>query len=72
MHGRKGVSRERGPRTGEARRVDMVVRTGAGVGLSGWLVMMRMVCRTDAGVVGMLLQFYEGGLGRRYRGDVAS
>lgn len=71
MHRRKGVSRQGGPRTGEARGVDMVVRSGSGVGLTRWLVVMRMVRRADARVVGMLLKLYEGGLGRGYRGDVA-
>lgn len=71
MHGRKRVSRQGGPRTGEARRVDMVVRAGAGVGLTRWLVVVRVVRRANARVVGMLLKLYKGGLGRGYRGDVA-
>lgn len=71
MHRRKGVSRQRGPRTGETRGVDMVVRSGAGVGLACRLVVVRMVRRANARVVGVLLKLYEGGLGRGYRGDVA-
>lgn len=49
----------------------MVVSGSSSVRLSWGLVVVRVVCRSDAcRVVGMLLELYEGGLGGRHRGDV--